>query len=63
MKAARALRSRISSSPRFKETGTECKIQKDEFNYIWVVLKDKDFDDLVTNIRMVSQILTKQDSH
>jgi len=25
----------------FKETGTEYKIQKDEFNYIWVVLKDR----------------------
>lgn len=44
----------------FKETGTEYNIQKDEFNYIWVVLKDNDFDDLVTNIQMVSQILMEQ---
>ena len=44
----------------FKETGTEYKIQKDEYNYIWVVLKDKDFDDLVTNVQMVSQILMEQ---
>jgi hypothetical protein len=44
----------------FKETGTEASIQNDEFNYIWVVLKDKDFDDLVTNIQMVSQILMEQ---
>jgi hypothetical protein len=46
--------------PEFKETGTEYKIQKDEFNYIWVVLKDKDFEDLVTNIQMVSQIPMEQ---
>jgi hypothetical protein len=44
----------------FKETGTEYSIQKDEYNYIWVVLKDKDFDDLVTNVQMVSQILMEQ---
>jgi hypothetical protein len=44
----------------FKETGTEYEIQKDEYNYIWVVLKDKDFDDLVTNVQMVSQILMEQ---
>ncbi len=44
----------------FKDTGTEHHIQKDEYNYVWVVLKDKDFDDLVTNIQMVSQILMEQ---
>jgi hypothetical protein len=44
----------------FKETGTEHSIQKDEFNYIWVVLKDKDFDNLIANIQMVSQILMEQ---
>jgi hypothetical protein len=46
---------RISS----KETGTEYRVQKDEFNYLWVVLKDPDFDDLVTNIQMVSQTLVE----
>jgi hypothetical protein len=54
------LKSRISLSPRFKETGTGYSIQKDEFNYVWVVLRDKDFDDLVTNIKMVSRILMEQ---
>jgi len=44
----------------FKESGTAYSIQKDEYNYIWVVLKDKDFDDLVTNIQMVCQILIEQ---
>ncbi|HWQ18202.1 MAG TPA: hypothetical protein VN455_00370 [Methanotrichaceae archaeon] len=40
-----------------KETGTEYKVQKDEFNYLWVVLKDPDFDDLVTTVQMVAQAL------
>lgn len=44
----------------FKETGTEHSIQKDEFNYVWIVLKDMEFDDLVTNIQMISQILMEQ---
>jgi hypothetical protein len=44
----------------FKDTGTEHSIQKDEYNYVWVILKDKDFDDLVTNVQMVSQILIEQ---
>ncbi len=43
-----------------KETGTQYSLQKDEYNYIWVVLKDPDFDDLVTNIQMVCQILMEQ---
>ena len=36
------------------------RIHEDEFNYIWVVLKDKDFEDLVTNVQMVSQTLMEQ---
>ena len=44
----------------FKETGTLYNIQKDEYNYIWVVLSDPDFDDLVTNIQMVCQTLIEQ---
>jgi len=44
----------------FRETGTEYAIQKDEYSYIWVVLKDPDFDDLVTNVQMVCQILIEQ---
>ncbi len=43
-----------------KETGTQYKIQKDEYNYVWVVLADPDFEDLVTSIQMVSQILMEQ---
>ena len=43
-----------------RETGTEYKLQKDEYNYLWVVLSDPDLDDLVNAIQMVAQILTEQ---
>jgi len=43
-----------------KETGTQYKIEKDEYNYVWVVLSDLDFEDLVTNIQMISQVLMEQ---
>lgn len=44
----------------FKETGTVHSIQNDEYGYIWVVLTDPDFEDLVANIQMISQILMEQ---
>jgi len=40
-----------------KETGTDYQLQKDKYNYLWVVLKDGDFEDLVTNVHLVSQTL------
>ena len=43
-----------------KETGTQYRIQKDEYNYVWVLLSDPDFEDLVTAIQMVAQVLTEQ---
>jgi hypothetical protein len=43
-----------------KETGTQYKIEKDEYNYVWVHLFDPDFEDLVTGVQMISQILTEQ---
>lgn len=43
-----------------KDTGTNYSIQKDEYHYVWVVLSDPDFEDLVTGVQMVSQILTEQ---
>jgi hypothetical protein len=43
-----------------KDTGTGYKIQKDECNYLWVLLSDPDFEDLVTGVQMVSQVLTEQ---
>jgi hypothetical protein len=43
-----------------KESGTSFEIKKDEYNFLWVVLKDPDFDDLVTNVHMVSDTLVEQ---
>jgi len=43
-----------------KESGTQYRVLKDEYNYLWVVLTDPDFEDLVTSIQMVSQILMEQ---
>jgi hypothetical protein len=43
-----------------RETGSEYRVEKDEYGYLWVVLKDPDFDDLVTNIHMISQTLIEQ---
>jgi hypothetical protein len=43
-----------------QETETKYALQKDEFNYLWVVLKDPDFEDLVTNVHLVSQTLIDQ---
>ena len=40
-----------------KESGTEFKIEKDEYGYLWVVLRDKDFEDLVATIQMVAQTM------
>lgn len=44
-----------------KESGVQYMLQKDEYGYLWAVLKDPDFDDLVTNIQMISQTLIEQD--
>jgi hypothetical protein len=43
-----------------KQSGTQFSIEKDEYNYVWVVLSDPDFEDLVTNIQMISQVLMEQ---
>jgi hypothetical protein len=43
-----------------KETGTEFRLEKDEFNFLWAVFKDSDFDDLVSSIHLVSQTLEEQ---
>ncbi|NYT01222.1 MAG: hypothetical protein GKC10_00430, partial [Methanosarcinales archaeon] len=43
-----------------KDSGTEYSIQKDDYNYLWVVLRDRDFDDLVAGVHMVSQTLIEQ---
>ena len=44
----------------FQESGTSHNLQKDEYGYIWVILTDQDFEDLVANIQMICQILMEQ---
>lgn len=43
-----------------KETETEFRLEKDEFNFLWAIFKDPDFDDLVANIHLVSQTLEER---
>lgn len=40
-----------------KETHTEYTFQKDEYNFLWTILKDPDFDDIVNNIYLISQTM------
>lgn len=41
-----------------RETGTKARIEMDEYRYLWVVLEDPDFDDLVTTVHLVSTTMT-----
>ncbi len=43
-----------------KESGVQYRLQKDEYGYLWAVLQDPDFEDLVTTIQMISQTLIEQ---
>lgn len=43
-----------------KDSGTKYSLAKDEYNYLWAVLEDPDFEDLVALIHMVSQTLIEQ---
>lgn len=40
-----------------RETETEFRIEKDEFNFLWAIFKDPQFEDLVASIHLVSQTL------
>jgi len=40
-----------------KETETEFSMEKDEFNFLWAIFKDPNFEDLVASIHLVSQTL------
>ncbi|MFZ2071723.1 MAG: hypothetical protein WAV32_09070 [Halobacteriota archaeon] len=40
-----------------KETATEYKMVKDTFGYLWIVLTDCEFEDLVTTLHLVSDTL------
>lgn len=40
-----------------KETETEFRLEKDDFDFLWAIFKDPDFEDLVANINLVSETL------
>ena len=40
-----------------KETNTQYSIKKDSYGYLWVILNDPDFEDLVATLYMVSETL------
>lgn len=40
-----------------KETETEFRLEKDEFNFLWTIFRDADFEDLVASIHLVSETL------
>ncbi|MDY6764251.1 MAG: hypothetical protein SV377_00950 [Halobacteria archaeon] len=42
------------------ETGTDYDVVEDEYGYRWVVLRDPDFEDLVTTIHMSTDSLVAQ---
>ncbi len=43
------------------ETGTACQFQTDEYNYEWVILRDDDFEDLVTTTHLISETVIEHD--
>jgi hypothetical protein len=42
-------------------TGTEIKIAKDKYNYLWLLLRDPDFEDLVATMHLASSTLEDND--
>lgn len=40
-----------------QETNTQYRMQKDSYNYLWVILHDPDFEDLVSTSYLVSETL------
>lgn len=44
-----------------KETNTQYSIKKDSYGYMWIVLNDPEFEDLVSTLYMVSETLTEHD--
>ena len=43
-----------------EETGTEANLTSDEHGYEWVVLKDADFEDLVTSVHFAADTLIER---
>ena len=44
-----------------KETHTLYKTRKDSYGYLWVILQDPDFEELVSTLYMVSETLVEHD--
>lgn len=44
-----------------RETNTQYSIKKDSYGYLWVILNDPDFEDLVSTLYMVSDTLVEND--
>lgn len=42
------------------ETGTDYEVKEDDYGYMWVTLKDEEFEDLVTTIHMATRTLTDE---
>jgi hypothetical protein len=40
-----------------RETATEFEMVKDELGFLWIVLRDTDFEDLVTTLHLISNTL------
>ena len=38
-----------------RETATEFELVKDELGFLWIVLRDTDFEDLVTTLHLISE--------
>lgn len=43
-----------------KETGSKVKTTQDSYGFQWVIVEDKDFEDLVATIHMVSTTIAEQ---
>ncbi|HHI30691.1 MAG TPA: hypothetical protein ENL17_03140 [Candidatus Methanoperedenaceae archaeon] len=43
-----------------KDTNTSYQIVKDDYGYVWILLEDPDFEDLVSNIYLVSEGLVER---
>jgi hypothetical protein len=41
-----------------RETGTTYRLENDRYGYLWVVLTDPEFEDLVSGVHMVARSLT-----
>jgi len=43
-----------------KDTNTRYQVVKDDYGYVWIVLEDPDFEDLVSNIYLMSEGLVER---